>query len=281
MTLTLVGLGLGAVEDITLRGLKAVQAADAVYLEIYTSALIDSNLQELEAFFGKRIVEADRICVEEHNEAILEEAREKNVVILVAGDPLSATTHCDICLRAIKNKVEVEVIHNANIINSVGRTGLQLYRFGEVVSIPLFEENWAPTSFYDKIVRNMQANMHTLCLLDIKVKERSIENLMAKRMVFEPPRYMTVNVAIEQIRQVDEKRHEIAMSARAVGVARLGSKTAKIVAGTLEQLYKVDFGSPLHSLVICAPELHDIEEEYFRHYNYETCQSQCSESENI
>lgn len=52
MTLTLVGLGLGAVEDITLRGLKAVQAADAVYLEIYTSALIDSNLQELVSSIG-------------------------------------------------------------------------------------------------------------------------------------------------------------------------------------------------------------------------------------
>ncbi|KAK1443263.1 diphthine synthase [Babesia gibsoni] len=267
MTFTLVGLGLGAVEDITLRGLKTVQAADSVYLEIYTSSLIDSTLQELESFFGKRILEADRICVEERIDSILSDAKDKNVVLLVAGDPLSATTHCDLCLRAMKAGVEVEVVHNASIINSIGITGLQLYRFGEVVSIPFFEENWKPVSFYGKIVSNIKANMHTLCLLDIKVKERSVENLMANRMVFEPPRYMTVNVALNQIAYADRGKGDIAVSTRAFGVARLGSKGTKIVAGTLEQLSAVDFGAPLHSLVICAPEMHEIEEEYFQHYH--------------
>ncbi|GIX65377.1 diphthine synthase, putative [Babesia caballi] len=311
MTLTLVGLGLGAAEDITIRGLKAVQDADVVLLEIYTSALIDSSLEQLATFLGKSVREADRISVEEQADDILSEAREKRVVLLVAGDPLShacmkmhrhgppislvagrgelsrhATTHCDLCLRAEQAGVSVEVIHNASIINAIGRTGLQLYRFGEVVSIPFFEKNWTPDSFYDKIVQNRRANLHTLCLLDIKVKERSVENLMANRMVFEPPRYMSVNVAIEQIRQVDAVKHELAASSCAFGVARLGSKTAKIVAGnapgygrkscsgTLEQLMSVDFGGPLHSLVICAPHLHDIEEQYFAHYNCSASQTE-------
>ncbi|EDO05889.1 putative diphthine synthase [Babesia bovis T2Bo] len=266
MTLTLVGLGLGAVEDITLRGLKAIQNADAVLLEIYTSALIDSNLHDLESFIGKSIEQADRISVEESADKILEEARAKNVVLLVAGDPLSATTHCDLCLRAENAGVDVEVIHNASIINAIGRTGMQLYRFGEIVSIPFFETNWSPDSFYDKIVKNMEANLHTLCLLDIKVRERSIENLMNNRMIFEPPRYMSVNIAIDQIFRIDHTKHRLPSNTRAIGVARLGSKTAKIAAGTLKELKDIDFGEPLHSMVICAPQLHDIEEEYFKHY---------------
>ncbi|ORM39683.1 putative diphthine methyl ester synthase [Babesia sp. Xinjiang] len=270
MTLTLVGLGLGEVQDITLRGLKAVQQADTVILEIYTSTLIDSTVEELEAFFEKPIRQADRISIEEQADVILNEAQHKSVALLVAGDPLSATTHCDICLRAEKAGVQVEVIHNASIINAIGRTGLQLYRFGEVVSIPFFEKNWTPDSFYDKIVKNRNANLHTLCLLDIKVRERSVENLMANKMIFEPPRYMTVNVAIEQIQQVDQTKQQINNSTRAFGVARLGSKTAKIVAGTLDQLKNVQFGEPLHSMVICAPKLHDIEEEYFNHYAQKT-----------
>ncbi|CDR94829.1 diphthine synthase, putative [Babesia bigemina] len=274
MTLTLVGLGLGAIQDITLRGLEAIKAADRVFLEIYTSALIDSSREELESFFGKPVIEADRISVEDQAEHIIQEARDKHVVLLVAGDPLSATTHCDLCMRAEHAGVQVDVIHNASIINAIGRTGLQLYRFGEVVSIPLFEKNWTPDSFYDKIAKNRRANLHTLCLLDIKVKERSVENLMANRMIFEPPRYMTVNVAIEQIQHVDAAKHEVDASTRAFGVARLGSKTAQIVAGTLEQLKSVDFGAPLHSLVICAPELHDIEEQYYQHYHCEKGRAQ-------
>ncbi|GBE60016.1 diphthine synthase [Babesia ovata] len=232
MTLTLVGLGLGAIKDITLRGLEAVKAADLVYLEIYTSALIDSTKEQLESFFGKPVIEADRISVEDQAEKIIQHAQDRHVVLLVAGDPLSATTHSDLCIRAENAGVQVEVIHNASIINAVGRTGLQLYRFGEIVSIPMFEKNWTPDSFYDKIAHNRRANLHTLCLLDIKVKERSVENLMANRMIFEPPRYMTVNMAIEQILLVDEIRREIGATTLAFGVARLGSKTAQIVAGT-------------------------------------------------
>lgn len=44
----------------------------------------------------------------------------------------SATTHSDLQLRAQEQGVEVIVIHNASIMNAVGVTGLQLYRFGEV-----------------------------------------------------------------------------------------------------------------------------------------------------
>ena len=50
----------------------------------------------------------------------------------------SATTHTDLELRARQQGVPVRVVHNASIMNAVGACGLQLYRFGEAVSIVFF-----------------------------------------------------------------------------------------------------------------------------------------------
>lgn len=90
----------------------------------------------------------------------------------------SATTHSDIILRARALKIPVRVIHNASIMNAVGACGLQLYNFGQTVSLVFFTENWKPDSFYDRIKENADLGMHTLILLDIKVKEQTEENLI-------------------------------------------------------------------------------------------------------
>lgn len=42
---------------------------------------------------------------------------------------------------------------------------LQLYNFGETVSIVFWTDTWKPESFFDKIKKNRQNGMHTLCLL--------------------------------------------------------------------------------------------------------------------
>lgn len=59
----------------------------------------------------------------------------------------------------------MQIIHNASIMNAVGACGLQLYRFGEAISIPFFTDTWRPDSFYDKIKANRLLGLHTLCLL--------------------------------------------------------------------------------------------------------------------
>lgn len=76
-----------------------------------------------------------------------------------------ATTHTDLVVRAKKLGVKVEVIHNASVMNAVGVCGLQLYHYGETVSIPFFTETWRPDSFYEKIQQNRRLGLHTLCLL--------------------------------------------------------------------------------------------------------------------
>lgn len=86
-------------------------------------------------------------------------------------------------MRAKKNGIDVEVIHNASIMNAVGVCGLQLYRYGETISIAFFTETWRPDSWYEKIKANRELGLHTLCLLDIKVKEPSLEALARGKKV--------------------------------------------------------------------------------------------------
>ena len=99
---------------------------------------------------------ADRETVESGcEEAMLGPCtRGEDVALLVVGDPFSATTHTDLQLRAAEAGVTVEVVHNASVMTAVGACGLQLYRFGETISIVFFTDTWRPDSFYDKIKSN-------------------------------------------------------------------------------------------------------------------------------
>ena len=58
----------------------------------------------------------------------------------------------DLLLRAEARGINVKVIHNASIMNAVAACGLQLYSFGQTVSIPYFTPTWRPRSFYPRIV---------------------------------------------------------------------------------------------------------------------------------
>ncbi|KAK2076095.1 hypothetical protein QBZ16_001431 [Prototheca wickerhamii] len=259
MVLYFVGLGLADERDITVKGLEVVKRAARVYLEAYTSILLVPK-EQLEAFYERPVIVADREMVEMEADKILEGAANEDVAFLVVGDPYGATTHTDLELRALDLGIPVKTIHNASIMNAVGAAGLQLYRYGETISIVFFTETWRPDSFYDRIVANKKMGLHTLCLLDIKVKEPSLEALCRGKKIYEPPRYMSVNTAVEQLLEIEEKRGEgvCGPDARAVGVARLGADDQLIVAGTLEELRGQDFGAPLHSLIL-AGEMHHIE----------------------
>jgi diphthine synthase len=167
MVLYLIGLGLGDENDVTIRGYNAAKSCKTLYLEYYTSILGVDN-KRLEAHYGVPVIAADRHMVESEAEAIYEAALTDNIGFLVVGDPLCATTHTDLIIRARKYGCTVEVIHNASVMAAVASCGLQLYQFGYTVSIPLFEGTWRPDSFYQRIKYNKDGGMHTLCLLDIK-----------------------------------------------------------------------------------------------------------------
>lgn len=266
-----VGLGLGDFKDITVRGLEIVKKCAAVYLESYTSILSCGKAQ-MEEFYGRPLIEADRLMVESGCDEMLERAHNEEVALLVVGDPFGATTHSDLYLRAAEQGIKVEVVHNASILTAVGCTGLQLYRFGETVSIPLFTENWRPTSFYPKISKNRTLGLHTLLLLDIKVKEQSIEAMMKGRNEFLPPRFMTADEACRQLLEAEEAHKEGIISPDSIIIAalRLGSSSQSIIIDTvLGMSTRSDLGGPLHSLILPG-ELHPIESEMLDYFKRAT-----------
>ncbi|XP_063401051.1 diphthine methyl ester synthase-like [Mytilus trossulus] len=268
-----IGLGLGDAKDITVKGLEIVKKSKRVYLEAYTSILTVGK-EKLEEFYGRKVILADRDMVETQSDEMFEGSDTEDVSFLVVGDPFGATTHTDLVLRAKEKDLEYRVIHNASIMNAVGCCGLQLYNFGETISIVFWTDTWRPDSFYDKIKRNRDLGMHTLCLLDIKVKEQSIENLMKGKKIFEPPRYMSVNTAAEQLVEIIQRKKEEGEKDLAftedticIGLARIGSETQTIVAATFTDMMTVDIGAPLHSFVIPG-ELHPLEKDMLKLFAY-------------
>ncbi|KAJ3720073.1 tetrapyrrole methylase [Lentinula raphanica] len=264
----IIGLGLCDEKDITMRGLEAIKTASRVYLEAYTSILMVQK-DRLESFYGKEVIVADRDLVECGSDEILKDADKEDVCLLVVGDPFGATTHTDILLRARHLGIPTRVIHNASIMNAVGASGLQLYNFGQTVSLVFFTETWKPDSFYDRIKENAECGLHTLLLLDIKVKEQSEENLARGRKIYEPPRYMTIRQAVTQLLEIEALREEGVLSADktlAVAMGRVGGlNDQRILAGPLSSFLRAPpdaFGPPLHSLIIVGRKLHHLEVEY-------------------
>ena len=223
--------------------------------------------------------------VESSSDEILAGADISDVAFLVVGDPFgyspfwrsvrirtlmdySATTHTDLVLRGRQLKIPIRNIPNASILSAIGSTGLQLYNFGQTVSMVFFTDSWRPSSFYDRIKENRAIGLHTLVLLDIKVKEQSLENLARGKRIFEPPRYMTVSQCAEQMIEIEEQRAEgvFGPDSLAIGVARVGAETQRMAVGSLQQLTEVDMGPPLHSLVLLGKRTHDLERDFIRDF---------------
>lgn len=245
MTLHFIGLGLNNEKDITIAGLEAIKHTDILYLETYTAQL-NCSVKALEKQYKKKITLAPREFVEDGT-TLLKHATTKNVSLLIVGDPLSATTHVDLFLRAKKMKIKTTVIHNASILTAVGIVGLQLYKYGKTTSIPFPEKSFQPETPYDVIKQNKSIGLHTLLLLDLKPELK---------------KYITINKAIQYVLDIEKKRNELVFTpdTRCVGCARLGSKKYTIVSGTATELLSVNFGKPLHSLVVPG-SLHFVEEE--------------------
>jgi diphthine synthase len=135
-----------------------------------------------------------------------------------------------------------------------------------------FTETWKPSSFYDRIKENVQIGLHTLILLDIKVKEQSLENMARGRKIYEPPRYMTAAQCAQQMLEIEEERKEgvYGDGSVAIAVARVGAKDQKMVTGMLRELCDVDLGPPLHSLILLGSRRHELERDFIRPFAVDT-----------
>ncbi len=242
-----IGLGLYHETDISLKGLIALKKVDYIYAEFYTAKLFGGSISNLEELVGKEIHVLTREEVEEEN-IPLANAEMNDVAFLIAGDPLIATTHSEMLIQARKSGIKTSVIHASSIISAApGIAGLQAYKFGKVTTIPFTEKNYFPHSPYMAIKANMESNLHTLVLLDIRAHE---------------DRYMTANQALEYLLEVESVKNEKVTTEDtvAVVVARAGSDDPVVKADKIKNLIDQDFGGPLHCMMIPS-DLHFMEAE--------------------
>ena len=235
--ITFVGLGLYDEKDISEKGLEEIKKSDEVYAEFFTAKLTGTNLKKLEKKIGKKIKVLSREEVEK-GRLILENASKKKIALLICGDPMVATTHVDLRIRAIDKGIETKVIHGSSIITAVpGLLGLQHYKFGRITTIAYPEKDYFPTSPYDVIENNNKIGLHTLVLLDIQSDKE---------------RYMTANEGIELLLKMEEikKRNIFTEKTLVCVVARAGSERPIVSAGEAGFLKNMDFSLPLHSMVI-------------------------------
>ncbi|MDY6964385.1 MAG: diphthine synthase [Halobacteriota archaeon] len=239
--LTFVGAGLYDEKDITLKGMEAIKEADIVYAEFYTSRLMGTTIEKIEDAYKKKIILLEREDIEVDPDPLLREAKSSNVVLLTGGDPMIATTHIDLRLRAFDAGIKTTVVHAPSIFSAaLGLCGLQNYRFGKSATIaPPYKDRPSEVP-YDTIKMNSFNELHTLLYLDIP---------------------MTINRACEILLILEDKRGEGLFNERMiVGIARAGSKKPTIKADYIERIKEYDFGPPLH-IMIATGKLHFMENE--------------------
>lgn len=247
--LIFVGLGLRGLGGISLEGLEKAREADRVYLELYTNPMADFSLEELGRLLGKSPILLKRADLEdEDGKKVLETAKEGCVVFMVPGDPLIATTHVDLRLRALKAGIKVEVVHAASIYSAAPSiAGLQIYKFGKTVTIPFPTPSYTPETPYEVLKENLSRGLHTLILLDYDA---------------EKDRWMTVKEGLQYLLLLEERcRERVAGPERlALGLAGVGGADVEIRGGTIGRLIKAEFRLKPQTIIVPG-SLHFVEVE--------------------
>jgi diphthine synthase len=244
-------MGLRDEKDMTMRGIEAAKNADVVYAELYTG--VWDGLDALENSIGKKIIRLQRESLEQKSDEIVDESVSKNVVILIPGDPLVATTHISLMDDAMANGVKTKVIHNSSIFSAVCETGLHVYKFGATATVPFSDRTGGklPISTYETLARNRKAGLHTLLLLDLT-----------------PEKQMTPNEAIRTMLDVEDELKEsmFTKDTRIVVFARAGSDDSEITFGKVGELEMRAFG-PSPMVIIVPGVMHFSESDYLSHFD--------------
>ena len=237
--LYLIGLGLD-LKDISLKGIEAIGKCKKVYWETYTN-VYNYTQKEIERVVKKKVILADRKKVEDEKNEILEQAKKEKIALLVSGDPLAATTHVDLMIRANKEKIKVEIIHAPSVFTAIAETGLQLYKFGRTASIAKWSQSFRPDSFYDIIKKNEAMDAHTLLLIDIG---------------------LPVSEALTYLDSIAKARDLQMLEKRIIICERLGTKDQNFTIGKIPVLMKLKFKLP--SCIIIPGKLHFVEEDFIK-----------------
>jgi diphthine synthase len=234
--LYLIGLGLN-IEGISQEGLGIAKRCKKLYLENYT---IDFpySIGELQEKLGvKKIFPANREFIE--NEEIVDEAKRMDVALLIYGSPLTATTHISLIQEAKRLGVKCKIIYSASIFDAISETGLQLYKFGKITSMPRWDEekNFTPDSFMEIIKENQSIQAHSLILIDIGLEFHD---------------------ALRELK-ISAENHKIKIG-KIILCQTLGTKNSKIFYGSIDKFREFDSVRKPYCIII-PDKLHFVEEE--------------------
>jgi diphthine synthase len=208
------------------------------------------NLINLSTIVGSKVTVLSRQEVEENPEMlILSRARTGKVGFLVSGDPMVATTHVDLRLRAHRAGIKTRIVHAASIVSAIaGATGLQHYKFGRTVTVPASAaRDEIPQSVYLAIRSNMAIGLHSLVLMEVDVEGK---------------RSITIPESLNRLLSHSERQQEkmITKQTPVVGVARLEAPDMIVKGGTVDEVARCNFGEPPFVLVFPG-QLHFVEAE--------------------
>lgn len=233
MTFYLIGLGLD-LNSISCNAKEILKKCDKIYLEGYTVDFpykIESLKKELDV--NLEILER-KLVEDEH---LLKEAKTQNIALLVYGDSLSATTHTQLIIGCKKKEIDYQIFHNTSILISIAQTGLQLYKFGKISSMPKWQKSYQPTSFLDYVIENQKINAHSLILIDIGLK---------------------FNDSLTQLKEAC-KLKDFNLE-KTIVINNSGLKTQKIYYDSIENLEKINNIQPPFCLIIPS-KMHFLEQE--------------------
>ncbi len=230
-----VGLGISGADSISVSTQKLLKQADIVYFEQFTSPISKTETDKIKKLAKSKLKIAKRWMVEDGTE-ILKNAKKKKVVLLAYGDPYIATTHIELRVRAIQQKIKTQTVHAASSLTSlVGEAGLHYYKIGKIVTI--MSELKTMTTPYYVIYKNIVDGNHTIILLEYN---------QDSKFFLEPNQALDALIETEK----EQKRNVIHPSTFVIVASRVGFKNQKIISGKISTLKKIDFGKPPHTIII-------------------------------
>ncbi len=240
-TLWFVGLGLDDERGLSVRALEVLRRCE-VFSEEYTAVASPGTVERLSTELGRPVRGLDRAAVEAESPVLEALGRSAEVALVVVGDPFAATTHVALRLAAERAGHSWKYLPNASIlVAAAGFLGLMHYRFGRTVSMPLPAPGFAPRSPVEQIGSNRERGLHTLLLLDLSPGEG---------------RFLGAAEALALLRERDPDGAVVPRGTSVAVAARVGRDDAAGFYGPIERLQRADFGPPLHTVVVLAPELH-------------------------
>jgi diphthine synthase len=234
-----VGTGINGYRGLSIAALDVLRKCDIVYIERFTSALSEVDLQGLNSLLETHTKPVPRWFVEDGRE-LLEAARTKDVALVTYGDPLIATTHSELRSRAAKDSIKTAILHSASGIASIiGESGLHVYKFGRMVT--MMSELHSAVTVYNTIFQNLLAGSHTLILTEYSHNDESNE-----------PFFLDPSSVFKMLLDAERAhKHEIfSDDTFAVVASRVGMQDQKITSGKVKSLMKLEFGIGPHSLIV-------------------------------